>query len=637
MQNLTEKIAQNFAIDVHGEVHSGDYVQIRPLHVMTHDNTGAVIPKFTNMKFPKVASPQQVVCALDHNIQDQSIQNQQKYQKIESFCRKHNIDFYRAGKGIGHQIMCEEGYAWPNTFVVASDSHTNMYGGLGCLGTPVVRTDAAVIWGTTQTWWQIPPVAKVELIGEMPPGVSGKDIIIALCGHFHQDEVLNHAVEFCGEGIAQLAIHDRLTIANMTTEWGALSGLFPVDKYTIAWLRERAERVKHKKHPRISHQRIDELQENIMLADRGATYHKHLQLDLASISPHVSGPNSVKVMTSISEIEKRNIKIDKAYLVSCVNSRVEDLAQAAAILKNQKVHSDIKFYVSAASAEVQQESSQRGDWQILTDAGAIVLPPGCGPCIGLGQGILEENETAISATNRNFKGRMGARSADVYLSSPAVVAASAIAGKIVSPQQMKFAKDIRATIETTSTQQPRRGEWNEAFMKKWHANVVLCLEDNINTDGIYPGKYTYNDGLSPQEQAAVVMENYDTRFTQIAQSGDILIAGFNFGTGSSREQAATALKYFGIRMVIAGSFSQTFKRNAINNGFLIIETPQLVRDLQQDYHTLPTVRLDKKIEVDFANSVVTLNDEKYPLEYFQKIIQELIVADGIQNWVVNRG
>ena len=636
MQNLTEKITQNFAVDSHEEVHSGDYVQIQPLHVMTHDNTGAVIPKFLQMQFTNVASPQQVVCALDHNIQDQSPQNQKKYKKIEDFCRKHHIDFYRAGKGIGHQIMCEEGYAWPNTFVVASDSHTNMYGGLGCLGTPVVRTDAAVIWGTTKTWWQIPPVAKVEFVGKCSPGVSGKDIIIALCGHFHHDEVLNHAVEFCGEGIAQLAIHDRLTIANMTTEWGALSGLFPVDEHTIAWLRERADRVKHRQHPRISHERIDQLCSNIMSADEGAHYHKYLQIDLSSISPHVSGPNSVKVITPIYEIEKHEIKIDKAYLVSCVNSRVEDLAQAAQVLKGKKVHSDVKFYVSAASAEVQRRSEEQGDWQVLADAGAIVLPPGCGPCIGLGEGILEENETAISATNRNFKGRMGARTADVYLSSPAIVAASAIAGRIVAPQQAKFTNDIRATIHSATTQKlPRSGEWSDAFVEKWRGKVVLCLEDNINTDGIYPGKYTYNDDISPEQQAQVVMENYDAQFTQIAKRGDILIAGFNFGTGSSREQAATALKYFGIRMVIAGSFSQTYKRNAINNGFLIVEIPQLVRDLQQN-HKAPTVRLDTEIEVDFANSVVEINDKKYTLEYFQKIIQELIVADGIQNWVLNR-
>ncbi|WP_372366734.1 homoaconitase [Candidatus Uabimicrobium sp. HlEnr_7] len=636
-QNLIEKITQNFTTNKNEKVYSGDYVQVQPHYIMTHDNTGAIIPKFKNMGFTKIAQKDQVVCALDHNIQDKSIGNKQKYQNIEKFCDLHNIDFYRAGTGIGHQIMCEEGYAWPNTFVVASDSHTNMYGGLGCLGTPVVRTDAAVIWGTGHTWWQIPPVAKVEFIGKLLPGVTGKDVIIALCGYFNQDEVLNYAIEFCGEGISELAIHDRMTIANMTTEWGALVGLFPIDSNTISWLCKRADflqkKLNGKLHSRISPERINELLKKPLTSDSKAIYHKYLQIDLSTITPHVSGPNSVKVMTSVADLEKRNIQINKAYLVSCVNSRVEDLAQAAHLLQKQKIHSDVKFYVSAASEEVQQESIRCGDWQVFLDAGAYILPPGCGPCIGLGEGILEENEVAISATNRNFKGRMGAKSANVYLSSPAVVAASAVAGKIVSPQKIKARPVIQAFSETiTTTNIVENREFIDRFPKKYQGKSVLCLQNNINTDGIYPGKYTYIDHFSPQQQAEVAMENYDVRFTKIARRGDILICGFNFGTGSSREQAATALKYFGIQMLIAGSFSQTFKRNAINNGFLVVEAPQLVRDLQEK-HTETTIRLETNVEIDFAKSSIVVNNKKYLLEYLPKIIQELIVDDGIQNWI----
>src|SRR4030066_1750590 len=234
-QTLIEKIAQKFAIglDPDHEVHAGDYLMIQPACVMTHDNTGAVIPKFKSIGATKLFNPRQVVHTLDHEIQNKSEKNLEKYKKIEDFAKSMGADFYPAGRGIGHQIMCEEGYAWPGTMVVASDSHSNMYGGLGCLGTPVVRTDAAALWATGRTWWQVPPIAKVELKGKLQPGVTGKDVIIALCGYFNKDEVLNHAIEFVGDGIKHLSIDHRLTIANMTTEWGALVGLFPIDNIAI--------------------------------------------------------------------------------------------------------------------------------------------------------------------------------------------------------------------------------------------------------------------------------------------------------------------------------------------------------------------------------------------------------------------
>ncbi|HSP87516.1 MAG TPA: aconitase family protein, partial [Ignavibacteriaceae bacterium] len=243
MQTLIEKIAQKYAVglDKNHEVHAGDYLSIRPAYVMTHDNTGAVIPKFKSIGATKLFNPRQVVHTLDHDIQNKSEKNLEKYKKIEEFSRNMGADFYPAGRGIGHQIMCEEGYAWPGTMAVASDSHSNMYGGLGCLGTPVVRTDAAAIWATGRTWWQVPQIAKVELNGKLQPGVTGKDVIIALCGYFNKDEVLNHVIEFVGDGVPHLTIEERLAIANMTTEWGALAGVFPIDEITIKWLRQRAD------------------------------------------------------------------------------------------------------------------------------------------------------------------------------------------------------------------------------------------------------------------------------------------------------------------------------------------------------------------------------------------------------------
>ena len=350
-QNLVEKIAQRYANDLDdgAVVRAGDYLSVSPAHVMTHDNSGAVIPKFQSIGASRIRNPRQVVFTLDHNVQDKSDQNLAKYRKIEEFAGKHGIDFYPAGRGIGHQIMCEEGYAWPGTMVVASDSHSNMYGGLGCLGTPVVRTDAAAIWATGRTWWQVPPVAKCILTGKLRPGVTGKDVIITLCGYFNKDEVLNHAVEFSGDGLAGMTLNDRLTIANMTTEWGALAGVFPIDEITLKWLRDRAAVVAKRglagvpsdadgkgTHPRMNETRLADLDRNRLQADSDARYARVLTLDLSTVSPHVSGPDHVKTMTSVAEMRKRQVKIDKAYLVSCVNSRFEDLQAAARRLRGRK-------------------------------------------------------------------------------------------------------------------------------------------------------------------------------------------------------------------------------------------------------------------------------------------------------------
>lgn len=307
-----------------------------------------------------------------------------KYAKIGEFAKSKGIDFYPAGRGIGHQVLLEEGYAFPNSMTVASDSHSNMYGGIGCLGTPFVRTDAAAVWATGNTWWQIPEVVKLRFEGKLKPGVTGKDVIITLCNAFGNDEVLNCAIECEGEGISNLSIDDRLTIANMSTEWGALAAVFPVDQLTIDWMKNRSNILNRNSqtHPRINSSTINEVESSPILADNDAVYTKVLTLDLSTVTPYASGPNSVKVATSIKELQDQDIKIHKAYLVSCVNSRASDIKQAAEVVKNKKLAPGVEFYIAAASDQVQQQMEESGDWKTLIDAGAIPLPSGCGPCIG---------------------------------------------------------------------------------------------------------------------------------------------------------------------------------------------------------------------------------------------------------------
>ncbi len=296
----------------------------------------------------------------------------------------------------------------------------------------------------------------------------------------------------------------------------------------------------------------------------------------------------------------------------------------------------LKFYIAAASSEVQKEAERYGYWQSLIEAGAIPLPPGCGPCIGLGTGLLEDGEVGISATNRNFKGRMGSASAQAYLASPAVVAASAISGKIDYDWKNKEHRELKGSIKLNEKKIGAKSSVKiiNGFKPVVEGELIFCHQDNMNTDGIYPGKYTYNDDMTPQQQAEVVMENYDPEFVKITKAGDILVGGFNFGTGSSREQAATALKYKGIQLVVAGTFNETYKRNALNNGYLLIECPQLVNDLKSKYgKDKLTVKSGMNVKIDFENSVLTFDNKTYSIDPVGEAAQELIVTGGLEDWV----
>jgi homoaconitate hydratase len=639
-QTLAEKIATAHAVGLKPEqlVYSGDFITIRPKHVMTHDNTSAVMSKFKSIGATKVADPRQPVFAIDHDIQNMTPENLGKYAKIEEFAKKHGIDFYPPGTGISHQVMVEEGYVTPGSMVVGSDSHSNLYGAAAALGTPVVRTDAASLWATGVTWWQVPPIAKVNLVGALRPGVVGKDVIIALCGLFNHDEVLNYACEFVGDGIAALSMDQRMSIANMTTEWGALVGVFPFDEVLREYLYGRADYLARKQTPRITREHVDHWYAHRLSADADAHYDIELTLDLATVIPHVSGPNHVKTMASLPEIEKKRVKIDKAYLLSCVNARLEDLREAASILDGRRIAAGVQFYVAAASANVQAEAERLGYWKSLVDAGATTLPSGCGPCIGLGTGTLEAGEVGISATNRNFQGRMGHRDAQVYLGSPAVVAASAAAGYIASPTKFDDVNGRFALINHGRAKRvPAKLEIVAGFPSRVSGRLLWLPVNNLNTDGIYSGKLTYRDDVTPEEMAMASFENYDPNFKTIGQKRDVVVSGQNFGTGSSREQAATCLIERGIPCVIAYSFSETYKRNAFNNGFVVFECPELIEYLRTKFKssTDKTV-VAGSIEIDYQKSVIAFDGKTFSFPALSTVAQELVVAGGAEELVKRR-
>ncbi len=643
-QTVVEKIAQaHLAEGPQRPLRAGDFVSIRPSHVMTHDNTSAVMSKFKAIGAREIRHPEQLVFALDHDIQNRDDANLKKYRSIEAFAKEQGVDFYPAGSGIGHQLMVERGYVVPGSFVVASDSHSNMYGALGAIGTPIVRTDAAAVWATGEFWWQIPRSIQIVLEGKLRTGVSGKDVIITLCGLYNHDEALNAAVEFTGPGVTSLSMDARLSISNMSTEWGPLVGWFPVDSITLDYLRWVHQRLQELGIERFTKQDIDCWAAAPPRPDSDAAYAARITLDLAEITPHVSGPDTVQAMQSLAAVEKKRIAIQRAYLISCANSRLEDLEAAAWVLCGKRVAPGVKFYLAAASTWVQQEAERRGIWQALLDAGANPLPPGCGPCIGLGAGLLEKGEIGISATNRNFKGRMGSRDAQCYLASPEVVAASALAGHITGPhsfadfepakQIMEFAGNGKGSTEKV--------EILPGFPERVTGRLVFLPQNNLNTDAIYGKDYTYRDDMTPQMMAGVIMQNYDPELARRTHAGDVIVSGFNFGTGSSREQAVTCLKAKGILLVMAATFSQTYLRNAYNNGFLCVEVPEFIGRLREQFAKEiaakeKTIIPGEEVELDFTCGTVAWQGEKFIFPPLGSVPQSLVIAGGVENLVAKR-
>jgi homoaconitate hydratase len=501
------------------------------------------------------------------------------------------------------------------------------------------------VWATGEFWWQIPRSIQVVLEGTLPAGVTGKDVIITLCGLYNHDECLNAAVEFAGPGVASLSMDARLSISNMTTEWGPLVGWFPVDATTIAYMRGVHERLKALGVERFSEKDLENWAARPPAPDLDAAYAARIVLYLAEVTPHVSGPDTVQAMQSLTEIEAKKVTIQKAYLLSCVNSRVDDLGAAANVLKGKKVAAGVKFYLGAASKWVQEEAEKNGTWKTLVEAGATPLPPGCGPCIGLGVGLLEAGEVGISATNRNFKGRMGSRDAKCYLASPEVVAASAVAGYVCGPNSGVAIGDARPTRNFTelamASGAAEKVEILPGFPQQLRGRLVFMPQDNVNTDAIYGKDYTYRDDMTPEMMAKVVMENYDTAFASRTQAGDIIVSQFNFGTGSSREQAVTCLKAKGIPLVIAASFSQTYLRNAFNNGFLCIEVPEFVARLREEFAKQvaakeKTIIPGDEIDIDFTASTILWRGQKFTFPALGSVPQSLVIAGGVENLVAKR-
>jgi 3-isopropylmalate/(R)-2-methylmalate dehydratase large subunit len=409
-QTFVEKV---FSRKLGREVKVGEIVEVVPDVAMSHDNTAAISLRFKEIGVDRVFKPEIHVIVLDHATPAPTEQYALNHKIVREFVKKYGIlHFYDVNVGICHQVLAEEGFVLPGQIIVGSDSHTTTYGAFGAFGTGIGRSEMAVIYATGKIWFRIPESIKITLKGKLPKGIVSKDIILHIIGDIGADGASYKSVEFYGDPIANLSIDARMTIANMSIEMGAKNCFMEPDKKVLEWLKPRARKA------------FDVIQ-----SDSHANYEDELVYDISRLEPQVACPHQVDHVKPVSQVT--GIKIHQAFLGSCVNGRLEDISIAAALIRDKKVHPDVRLLVFPASMNIYREALAKGYLTTLLDAGAIIMNPGCGPCLGAHEGTLAPGEACISSSNRNFQGRMGSRDAEIYLGSPATVVAAAIAGEIV--------------------------------------------------------------------------------------------------------------------------------------------------------------------------------------------------------------
>lgn len=402
------------------KVMAGELVEAKLDLVLGNDVTTPVaVGEFNKAGFKKVFDREKITIVLDHYTPCKDIKSAQLCATAREFALKYDIKhFYDVGDmGIEHALLPEKGLAAPGELIIGADSHTCTYGALGAFSTGVGSTDMAAAMATGSTWFKVPSSIKVTLTGKLNEYVSGKDVVLHLIGLIGVDGALYKSLEFCGEGVSELSIDDRFTISNMAIEAGAKNGIFPVDGITLEYLKGRVDRDYTEFEP-----------------DDDAEYDNEVIIDLSELKPTVSLPHLPSNTRTIDEVE--GMELDQVIIGSCTNGRIEDMRSAAGIMKGRKVAANVRCIVIPATQEVYKQAMKEGLLEIFIDAGAAVSTPTCGPCLGGHMGVMSEGERAVSTTNRNFVGRMGHITSEIVLASPAVAAASAIAGHLASPEKI---------------------------------------------------------------------------------------------------------------------------------------------------------------------------------------------------------
>jgi len=552
----------------------GTIVWRKPDLILSHDNTFSISKTFEKYGGKKVIFPQKIVVVLDHNSPATSIETANQHQSIRKFVRENDIkNFYDIGSGICHQIMSY--HAKPGMLIVGSDSHTCTSGAFNSFAVGIDRTETAKIWKTGKTWFRVPETIKIILTGTLSHGVFAKDLALWIAGMLGADGAIYKSIEFHGDGVKNLTISDRMTIANFASEIGAKNAVFEADEVLADFL---------------GSSQIEKI-----WSDDNAEWSEIYEINMCEIMPLIAAPHQVDNIKTVKELV--GTKIEAGFIGTCTNGRIEDLRIAAMILKDKKIAEGFQLYISPASQEIYLKSIEEGLVEIFAKSGANLLIPSCGLCMGTSVGIPGDGVSIISTANRNFKGRMGNKNSFIYLASPATVAKSSIHGFICEPdnnsnyfQYPFIPKNTNIITKISDLRRTNLGVWN-------YSDV-----DNLNTDLMFPGRLTYSISSNDKENIAKhLFEDFDSQFANTVQSGDILITGENFGCGSSREHPTVGFAAIGIKAIIVKSANRIFYRSAINQSVLLIILPEFVSNYN----------LDSSISIDLNKKSISHNNMIY--------------------------
>lgn len=575
---------------------TGAIVFSKPDIVLTHDNTASIKNTFSKMGGEKVSDPNQLLIVLDHNAPPTDAKLANDYQTIRNIVKDQGIEkFYDAGKGICHQIMSY--HARPGMIIVGSDSHTCTAGAFNAMAAGIDRTESAGLWKRGETWFRVPDSMKITLTGKLNPGVYAKDISLWIIGKIGTDGANYYSIEYHGEGVKTLSISERMTLANLASEMGAKNAVFPADQVLADFLGEKNI--------------------NGVWADPDAEYIAELEINLSEIFPVVAAPHNVENIKAVSEVQ--GTKLHQGVIGTCTNGRLDDLRIAAEVLDGKKVADGFQLLVIPASEKIYLSAIEEGIITKLVKAGATILAASCGPCLGTGQGIPADGFTVISTANRNFLGRMGNKNASIYLASPATVAHSAIKGEITDPRGITANDVYKTSIAAGSTPVIKEGE-NRKQKNVWNYKEI----DNLNTDQMFAGNLTYN--VLSSDAAAIMphlFKGFDESFSENVKAGDIIIAGDNFGCGSSREHPAVGLAYAGVKAVIVKSVNRIFYRSSINQGLLLIVNKDIVDNFNPG----------DEVKVEFEKGVIYMNGKPFNFAPLPDKLMQIIEKKGLVNYM----
>ena len=417
-------------------VEVGEVVDVQPDVVLSHDNTAAIREIWQQFGQDRVAIPEKLAITLDHAVPAPTTRHAQNHAEIRAFVQEQGIrHFFEVGRGICHQVLSEEALVLPGQMILGADSHTPHFGWLGAFGAGIGRSEVAALWATGELWLRVPASIKIVLEGALPKGVTAKDFALRIIGDWGADGGLYASVEFCGAGIEAMSVDSRMALANMMAEFGAKSSYVPADGATLAYLKKALQRRASKDGDGVeAGDHLPDLAGLGIYPDERAVYSATYRYRAEELEPTVSCPHTVDNVAPLSAVA--GIRVQQAFIGTCTNGRLEDIAEAAEIVRGRRVAAGTRMLVIPASSLVLQESLERGYIQALVAAGAAIGTPGCGPCMGNHMGVPATGEVTISSANRNFRGRMGTTDAEIYLASPAVVAASAVAGRIADPRDV---------------------------------------------------------------------------------------------------------------------------------------------------------------------------------------------------------